>query len=96
MANICNNILSVSFPEGSTTEVKEQFIVDMQENFAVNYYDEEGFYEFGIFEMDISSKWAAPIELLTEIAKKYHLKIIGVSYEFACEYVDTIEINESI
>lgn len=96
MANICNNILFVSFPKGSTAEVKEQFMVDMRENLEVNYYDEEGFYEFGNFEMDISSKWAAPIELLTELAKKYHLKIIGVSYEFACEYVATIEINESI
>ena len=94
MGNICDNVIFVSFPEGSTTEVKEQFIADVKIDLEVNDYDEEGLEEYDNFEMNISSNWTAPIERLTELAKKYRLKIIGVSYEFGLEYVSTIEINE--
>lgn len=96
MANICDNRVYVSFPEGSTTEVKQQFISELSVNTDIYYYDEEALYECNDFEANFGSRWKAPIELLTALAKKYRIKIIGVATEFGCEYVEAFTIDESI
>jgi hypothetical protein len=99
MAVICNNIIHVSFnvDNDDTTgpEAKKKFVDDFASIFEM--YDLDRAYEYAeeneALEIDFSSKWSAPIDILQEFCDKYNLTIIGVAYEFANGYVESFELN---
>ena len=94
MANICVNIASFCFQGNEETfeERIKEFDEWSRENidwFFDSYYIDEG---AGIIEANFESKWNTPEEQLQECANKFNVNIIGCSWDFGNNYVNSFEI----
>lgn len=95
MANLAYNIIKLDFEiegylKNKGKEVYEDFEGYEPEGFEdLDYFDEDQ----STLEVQFYSKWSYPKEFLTEMSKKHKMHIIGVSYEFGCDYVEAFEIK---
>ena len=91
MANLATNIISVwNF---DSVEEAQKFVQELEEE--IFYYTNDPNDQFLGKQPPISlqlesvSKWHCPKEFLEKLGEKYDVRIIGVSYEFGNDYVDT-------
>jgi len=96
MANSCNNVIKISYLEDKVDkEVSTKMLEDFKNLFAydddfVVYYEAD---DNDIFEIQMTTRWAAPNqELLQDFAIKHNCIIIGVSWEFGNNYVYSFEL----
>lgn len=88
MANYANNIIKVDFLGSEYETNQDLFKVGLDSEVLDLSITWEG---EGILEIEFSSKWSEPTELLIEMSIKYQCDIVGVSYEFGNNYVNSFE-----
>jgi len=96
MANSCNNEIRIAYLNEDKVNLKKankmldefekEFSYDM---FEINWRSDDN----DVFEISMTSKWAAPNEeKLQNFASKHKVSIIGVSWEFSNGYVESFNI----
>ena len=99
MANIATNIVRFHFLNTPTPEYKiaalQSFFEDFDIAFEV-YEKEEDLKIYDCVDFEFGSKWSEPTEYLQDLCNKYNIKIIGVCYEWGCDYVSSFELVPKI
>jgi len=96
MANICSNEIKISFLEDNFSNKKLKKILDeFKEKFSYEQFDAYWISDDNdIVEISMGSKWTMPDrDELQAFATKYNCEIVGVSWEFGCNYVDSFYIE---
>lgn len=97
MANIADNKIQIFFLNEPTIEEKTKAIQEFEQNVYELWSDweqiNEDIDEYDTVELYFGSKWTAPVEYMTEFCKKYNCQILGVSNEWANNYVESFELK---
>lgn len=96
MANICDNVIKVKFPEDTLIAVKEIIIEEIKEKCYYDYFDcgdIDLLDDDSSVEINFGSRWSSRLQELQEISNKYKVDIIGVSWEFSNDYADSYNIT---
>lgn len=113
MANICTNIMKVSFTE---KENDPQYAINNAKAFIEKFckqfnayfiypeifpvkdeevlIDEEDFY--GTLEINFESRWSTPEDYLETCSRDFDCYLLGVSYEWANEYINAFNIDRRV
>jgi len=88
MANLANTIVAVTFRKKSTQsflEIKSQFYDYIEENLDIQNISGED-EDNDWLEMEVLSRWTAPIGVFEVARDEFNCTIKGVSWEHGCEY----------
>ena len=87
MANTATNIINVNFKNENDIN---PFLKEFEKNLYIcnDPEPEEGYTNLMI---EFESKWSEPEELLKKLVTKYNCTIIGVCYEFGCNYINSFK-----
>ena len=98
MANICSNELRINFLDNGISEDNKNWLIDaFEEKFSYDYFEvlnPETANQDDYADISMGSRWASPdVDNLKEFADMHNLHILGVSWDFSGEYVNSFDVK---